>query len=78
MSETNLIEELEETLINDMAQDKSHLELINLAELREALVSEEENDTSDLHEERIPPHEINLLDIRFTMGSHIDREQNSR
>ena len=74
ISETNLIEELEDSLINDMAQDQCHLELINLAELKETLMSDEEHDVTDLPDEIIPPHEINLLDIRFTMGSHIDRE----
>ena len=71
MSETNLIEELEDSLINDMATDRCHLELINLSELKAALSEDEVG--QDL-EDIIPPHQIDLLDIRFIMGSYIDRE----
>jgi hypothetical protein len=30
------------------------------------------------NDEFIPPHEVDLVDIKFTVGKHIDREQNNK
>ena len=57
------MDELEDSLLTNLLQDECELRLLDLQVPTQNSVS-----SDDLN--------VNLLDLRFTMGSHIDREKN--
>lgn len=60
MCEPTFLDELEDSLLSSLLQDECELKLFDLEEKKKA-------DDVNI---------VKLLDIRFTMGSHIDRERN--
>ena len=62
-----------------MTQDNSELQLIDLLEVfRNEDDAEDPQITFGTFEELYPNHDITLKDVRVSVGSHIDRNLNSR
>ena len=63
LCEPTFVDELEDSLLTNLLQDECELRLLDLqVPTQNSVLSDDLN--------------VNLLDLRFTMGSHIDREKN--
>ena len=62
-------------MLESMTQDKCLLKYTNLNRLKQNISDDEDNSQDEEFEEQV---KISLMDLRFSLGSHIDRELNSR
>ena len=74
--EPTLMEELDDFMLTHMTQDGCQLQVSNLNMINQDGLSE--NEDTDDEDDQLDKVKVSLLDLKFTLGSHIDRSINNR
>lgn len=74
--EPTLMEELDDYMLTNMTQDGCQLQVSNLNLINQNGLSE--NEETDDEEDPLDKVKVSLLDLKFTLGSHTDRNLNNR